>query len=298
VLALAFWLLQNLQQEYEIELFIPVRYTNMPEEMVSMNSYPQEIAVKVRDKGNVLINYSWLHSFNPVEVNMSEIRKEGSLLVTRRMIEASIARQLLSTTSLLGIEPQTITVEYAEIHNKEVPVQLDISVSLEPGYQFSGLMTIVPEKVHLYANNNALDTITSVKTVFSEIKNANQTREIKVRLQKITGVQMDPDEVTVTVPVEEFTEKRMMLVVKCSDLPEKYTLRTFPSSVEVVCNVPISRFRDLDETDFEIQIPFRDFEANQSSGKLQLYLTKQPLWITHPVINPDMIEFIIEQSRL
>ena len=109
---------------------------------------------------------------------------------------------------------------------------------------------------------------------------------------------MEPDEVTVTVPIEEFTEKRMTLAIKCSDLPEKFTLRTFPSTVEVVCNVPISRFRDLEEIDFEIQIPFLEFETNQSSGKMMMYLTKQPLWITQPVIIPDIIEFIIEQNRL
>jgi len=298
LLAFGFWLLQNLQQEYEIEIFVPVKYTNMPEEMVSMDDYPTEIVVKVRDKGNVLINYSWLHTLDPVEVNLSDIRKERNVLVTRRMIESGISKQLISTTSLLDIEPQTISITYMEMHNKEVPVQADISVSLDPGYQISGLMTIVPEKVNLYAESSLLDSITSINTVFSEIKQGNQTHTVKLKLEKIAGVYTEPDEVTVTVPIEEFTEKRMTLAIKCSDLPDNFTLRTFPSSVEVVCNVPISRFRDLEEIDFEIQIPFREFETNQSSGKLLLYLTKQPLWITQPVIIPDIIEFIIEQNRL
>ena len=298
LIALCFWLLQNLQQEYEIELFIPVKYKNTPEEMASTEHYPQEIVTKVRDRGNVLISYSLFRSFQPVEVNLNEIRKEGILVVSRRTIEAGISKQLLSTTSLLSIEPQTITVEYAEIKNKEVPVQIEVEVSLEPGYQISGLITVEPEKVHLYANNNKLDSITSVKTVYAEIKKAHQTKELKLRLQKIPGIQMEPDEVTVTVPIEEFTEKRMTLAVKCDGMPAHYAVRTFPSSVEVVYNVPISRFRDLAESDFEIQIPFQDFEANQSSGKLPLYLTKQPLWITQPVIIPDTIEFIIDRNSL
>ena len=297
LLALGFWLLQNLQQEYEIEIFIPVKYTNMPIEMRSTEHYPQEIVAKVRDKGNVLLNYTWLRSFHPVEVNLEDVRKEGHIQVSRRTIEAGISKQLLTTTSILNIEPQTLTIEYMELQHKDVPVEMDIAVSLEPGYQISGSMTVAPEKVRLYANSHTLDSITSVKTVYSEVKKVNQTQEIKLRLQQKAGVQMEPEEVTVTIPVEEFTEKRITLAVTCNDLPDHYVLRTFPSLIEVVCNVPISRFRELTESDVEIQIPYQEFEARQTAGKIPLYLTKQPLWIVHPVIIPDVIEFIIEQNN-
>ena len=296
LLAFGFWLLQNLQQEYEIEIFVPVKYKNMPEEMLSMENYPQEIVAKVRDKGNVLINYTWLRSFHPVEVNLGDIGKDGGIQVSKRTIEAVISKQLLTTTSLLNIEPQTITIEYAELQHKDVPVEIDMEVLLEPGYQIAGAMTVVPETVRLYTNSNIPDSITTVKTVYYELKKANQTKEVKLRLQKIVGVQMEPEEVTVTVPVEEFTEKRITLAVSCNDQPAHYVLRTFPSSVEVVCNVPISRFRELSDSDLEILIPFQEFEARQTEGKIPLYLTKQPLWITNPVIIPDAIEFIIEQK--
>jgi len=296
LLSLGFWLLQRLQQEYEIEIAVPVRYRNIPPEMELTEEYPQEVIAKLRDKGNILINYSWLHSFSPIEVNLIDIQKEGNYQVTRRTIEASISKHLISTTSLLSFEPETITIEYNVIQNKEVPVQADISVELEPGYQISGVITVAPEKVSIYATNNTLEFITSVKTVTTAIKKAKQTQEIKVRLQKIDNVRMNPDEVTITVPIEEFTEKRISVVIGCNDLPDNYILRSFPSTVEVVCNVPISRFRELEETDFEIQIPFEEFETNRTSGKLMVYLTKQPAWIANPAIIPSTIEFIIEQK--
>ena len=297
LLALSFWLLQNLQQEYEIEIFIPVQYNNMPKEMLSTTHYPQEIVAKVRDKGTVLLNYSWLRSFHPVEVNLEDVMKEKEIQISRRTIEASISKQLFTTTSLLNIEPQTLTIEYAELQHKDVPIEIDMEVSLEPGYYISGAMTVVPEKVRLYASNHTLDSITNVKTVYSEIKKVKQTQEIKLRLLQKDNVQMEPEEVTVTVPVEEFTEKRIIVPITCNDLPDHYVLRTIPVLVEVVCNVPISRFRELTESDLEIQIPFQEFEARQTAGKMPLYLTKQPLWVIHPVIVPDEIEFIIEQNK-
>jgi hypothetical protein len=51
----------------------------------------------------------------------------------------------------------------------------------------------------------------------------------------------------------------------------------------------------LSESDFEILIPFSEFEANLISGKLAVSLSKQPDWIARPSLNPDLIEFILEQ---
>jgi len=295
LLSLGFWFLLNLQQEYEVEISVPVKYRNIPPEMDLTEEFPQAIIAKLRDKGIILINYSWLHSFSPIEVNLTDIRKDGNYQVTKRTIETGISRHLISSTSLLEFEPETFTIEYKTIQYKDIPVQADISVLLEPGYQISGSITVNPEKVRIYADNNTLDLITNVKTVKTEIKKANETKKINVRLQKIDNARIDPDEVTVTIPVEEFTEKRMILAVGCNDLPENYIVRIFPSSVEVICNVPLSRFKELEDTDFEISIPFREFETRQSSGKLPVYLTKKPSWIAHTAIVPSTIEFIIEQ---
>jgi hypothetical protein len=295
LLSLGFWFLLQLQQEYEVEISVPVKYRNIPSEMDMTEEFPQEIIAKLRDKGIIILNYSWLHSFSPFEVNLNDIRKDGNYQVTKRAIEAGISKHLIATTSLLEFEPETFTIEYKTIQFKEVAVEADFTVSLEPGFQISDPITVVPEKVRIYADNNILDLVSNVKTVHTELKKTNETKNIKVKLQKIPNVRIDPDEVTVTVPVEEFTERRMMLAVGCSDLPENYIVRIFPSIVEVICNVPLSRFRGLEDTDFEISIPFEEFETHKSSGKLPVYLTKKPSWIAHTAIVPSSIEFIIEQ---
>ena len=70
LLSLGFWLLQSLQQEYEIEISIPVRYKNIPPDISFTETPPQEIIAKVKDKGSVLLNYSFGRSFAPIETNM------------------------------------------------------------------------------------------------------------------------------------------------------------------------------------------------------------------------------------
>ena len=99
-----------------------------------------------------------------------------------------------------------------------------------------------------------------------------------------------------TIPVEEFTEKRLTLHIRCDSVPAGYALRMFPNTAEAVCNVPLSHFKELCEDRLDILIPFREFEAHREDGKITLRLTKKPDWLTDYDLNPDAIEFILEEQ--
>lgn len=298
LLSSGLWCLQSLQQEYEIEIEIPIKYKNIPSDMTLAGNNPTMIIAKIRDKGTVLLNYSWLRTFAPIEINMKEVRSENDQTgtVSRRIIESNISKQLIASTSIIGFEPQSIQVEYTELKSKELPVQPDITLSMKPGFQLAGEIRSVPEKIQVYASNTILDSLSVLKTIHREIKDADKELEITLQVQEIEGVKMEPDKVKIIIPIEEFTEKRFILPVICTDVPDNYTLRLFQSAIEVTCNIPISRFKDVTENDFEIQIPFREFEENQSAGELSIRLTKKPEWISDPTLNPNLIEFIIEQQ--
>ncbi|MDR3267719.1 MAG: YbbR-like domain-containing protein [Tannerella sp.] len=298
LLSAGFWYLQSLQQDFEMEIVLPVKYKNVPADMILSENNPEVVVFKVKDKGLALLNYSWLYTFAPLEVNLKSLRenRKQEIRVTEKTIESNISKQLIASTSLLGFEPQSFQVQYVELLNKELPVIADVSVSPDPGFQISGSITVTPARVHVYASSAILDTLSALKTESVELKKVNQTKEITLRLQKIAGVQIDEDKVKVLVPIEEFTEKRLTVPVLCKDLPESYTLHTFPASIDVLCNIPMSRFKELTESDFEIQIPFREFEANRVSGKVAVCLSKQPDWIAPPTLSPDTVEFILEQN--
>ena len=79
LLAFGFWLLQSLQQEYEIDIRIPVKYKNVPPDISFTETPPEAITVKVKDKGSVLLNYSFGRSFAPIEANMkTQSEKSGN----------------------------------------------------------------------------------------------------------------------------------------------------------------------------------------------------------------------------
>lgn len=145
LLAFGFWLLQSLQQEYEIDIKIPVKYKNVPPDISFTETPPEAITVKVKDKGSVLLNYSFGRSFAPIEANMkAQPEKAGKLVISRKDIESDIKKHLIATTSLLSFEPQYIDAAYSKRIKKEIPAVFEGTVQTNAGFKVSGDISINP----------------------------------------------------------------------------------------------------------------------------------------------------------
>jgi hypothetical protein len=299
LLSLALWCLQALQDDYEIEIVLPIKYDYLPPNMEASADSPKEVVAKVRDKGMVLLKYLWTRSFSPLEIDVRTLPREANtseLTVTRRILEAGIMKRLNSSTYLLSFEPSSIRMTYNKLDNREIVVEADLTLETEAGFQLSDRVIITPAKVRVYADRAKLDSIQAVRTAPIRLTGLSRTKTLTVRLAKINGVRFEPQSVKVTVPVEEFTERRLTLSIHCDSVPAGYALRMFPNTAEAVCNVPLSHFKELSEDRLDILIPFREFEAHREEGKITLRLTKKPDWLTDYDLNPDAIEFILEEQ--
>lgn len=296
LLALGFWLLQSLQQEYEIEINIPVRYKNVSPEIAFTDTVPSNVTVHVKDKGSVLLNYSFGRRFAPIDADMKNVnKKNGTFHISRKVIESDILKQLISTTSLISFEPQQIDISYSKSVQKKIPVAFNGEIHINAGFQQSGEIIISPSVVNAYASDVILDSLTAIQTVYTEIKDGDKTVTRNIPLQKIPGVNYDPSTVTVTIPIEEYTDKTLDIPVSCKGIPSHYTLRMFPAVIKVTCSVPLSRFKELSADQFSIEIPFANLEQNMS-GTLPIELSVKPDWIRNATLFPDKIEFILEQN--
>ncbi|HRG13632.1 MAG TPA: YbbR-like domain-containing protein, partial [Macellibacteroides fermentans] len=148
----------------------------------------------------------------------------------------------------------------------------------------------------VYAGEEILDSLITVQTVNTKIEKARKTFTRTFNLLPVKGARFEPEQVTITFPIEEYTEKTLNIPIQCKTLPQNLTLRTFPSMVQVTCNVPLSRFNQLKESDFAAEINYSDLEQN-ISGTVSIKLTKKPNWIQSPTVHPDKIEFILEQNN-
>lgn len=297
LLSFGFWYLQSLQQDYEIEKTIPIRYKNVPQEIAFADTVPQEIVLRIRDKGSVLLNYTFGKTFNAIEINMKDMPVDkGTVVLERKDIESDIYKQLIASTALISYEPAQIHVTYSKRMEKDLPVVFNGNIRYEPGYHLAGDMQITPAYIRVYAAKSVLDTLKSIQTSFVDIKKANKTFTRAVALQKKEGVAYNPETVTLTIPIEQYTEKTLDVPVVVTQIPHDYTVRLFPATVQVTSSIPLSRYKDLETDQFEIRIPFSELEQNLT-GILPISLTRQPDWTHSSTLSSDRVEFILEQDR-
>lgn len=297
LLSFGFWYLQSLQQDYEIERTIPIRYKNIPHEIAFADTVPNKIVIRIRDKGSVLLNYSFGRTFNPIEINMKDMPVDkGTVVLERKDIESDIYKQLMTSTVLTSYEPDQIHVTYTKRIEKDLPVVFNGNIQYEPGFHSSGEMQITPAYVQVYAAKSVLDTLTAISTTYTDIKKANKSFTRALPLQKIEGVAYNPESITITIPIEQYAEKTLDVPVVITQIPNDYTVRLFPPTVQVISSLPLSRYKDLEADQFEIRIPFFELEQNLT-GILPLSLTKRPDWVRSSTLSQEKIEFILEQQR-
>lgn len=295
LLSLGFWILQSMNEEYETEISIPVRYKDIPADIAFAQSPPEKISVSIKDKGNVLLNYSIGRSFSPIEVVYSDARnKDGVIVVSNQEIEGQIQKQLFSTTVLNNFTPTSIEVKTNVRKQKKVPVRFVGSILPYDGYGVSDKITISPASISIFSTQSVLDSIDEVRTTNLVVKNAKKTVSRNLALENISGVTLEQLTVTATIPIEEFTEKTLDIPVVCTGIPHNFIVRTFPPSVKVNCNIPLSKYQSLTEDNFSIRIKFEDLEQHLT-GSIPIELEKKPDWIQKYSMIPDKIEFIIEQ---
>jgi hypothetical protein len=297
LLSFTFWVLQSMQEEYEIQLQIPISYKDMPSDMAFVRTPPAAITARVRDKGSVLLNYTLGQKRASITLSMRDTSvPNNTLLLSAKDIEGILMKQLIPTTNLLSFAPEQIEIPYSKLKSKKLPVSFDGDIHTEPGFLVSGDIVITPSMTEVFAPDVVLETLTSIQTVYTEIDKGNRTLTLKLKLRKTDGATFDPDKVSVTIPIEEFTQKTLELPVVCRDIPQGYAIRMFPSTVKVTCNVPLSLFKDLSESDFLLETVVANPEQN-ASGMIPVRLTKIPPQADRVSLSQDSIEFILEQSR-
>ena len=296
LLSFGFWLLQTLQQDYERRIELPLRYKNVPSEWVLSGSNPQKISLLLKDKGTTMMYYIWKANIDPVDISITGLPRlsDSSLGISGSILETAISKQLITSTSIISFEPREIVLQYDSLDSRLVKVVENVNVTTKQGFQISDSIKISYPEVRIFGSRSVLYALDEVKTKQVELTNLSKTKEVTAHLDLPEGVKSEYEAVKLTIPIEEFTEKRLHLPVLCLDIPENYAIRLFPSNVEVVCNIPVSRFRELTTEKLAIVIPFKDFEDFRNSGKISVRLTEKPSWVTSYEVSPNELEFIIE----
>lgn len=294
----AFWLLQSLNETFDVELKVPLELENVPSDVVITSDLPSDLNVMVRDKGTVLVRYIYGTEQVPVRVDYKDYDKgnaSGRVSVTLLDVQKKVQAQLLSSTRIVSLKPDTLEFFFNKGARKKVPVKLAGVVETSPEYYLQRV-EFTPDSVEVLAPSAILDTITEAfitPVYFSDLSANEKTISM---LRPVRGAKFIPDQVEMNVTIDLYTEKTVEVPVFGVNFPGSKDLRTFPSKVKVTFRVGMSRFKEITADDFVLAVTYEELMKNRSP-KIQLHLKSMPSGVSNVRIDPSEVDYLIEQVQ-
>ena len=204
-----FWLQLTLNDTYEREYMVPVKLTNVPQNVVLTSEEEDTVKVTLKDKGFQLLSYMFSRDIHTISVNFKQFaRNNGRGVIAQAELQKAVYQQLSPSTKIVAVKPERVEFYYNYGLHKRVPVKWTGHVQPEVT-NFISQVGYLPDSVDVYATEDKLDSISVVTTEALNITNFRDTLTVRASLSKIKGVKTVPNKVTVTFYTDVLTEENM-----------------------------------------------------------------------------------------
>lgn len=293
-----FWLLQTLQEEYETEIHIPLSLSHVPTGVVITSELPSEVTVTVKDRGTTLLGYWASDDERKIDVDFSAHDlgvSSDHILLSHSEVQKLTLRQLLPSTRVLGIRPDTIDYYYTRGIQKRVPVVFRGHVEVAPLYYLAHLK-VSPDTVTVWGSEQLLDSLTILPTVVTNISDLSESLERKIAVAVPRGMKAIPSEVTLSADVDVYTEKQVKVPIIGTNFPAGYALRTFPASATITFRVGSKDYKNITSDNFVLTATYEELLESPDS-MLTLRLRSVPDGVSQVRITPAAVQYLIEQNQ-
>lgn len=207
VIAATLWFLQALENEHTTIVEHPVRYTNMPTELITLNPLPQKISLELKGLGFSILWHNWDISKTPLVIDLSRLRSisgrvnggfEEFLPMGQFYNDFSIH---LKELELVTIRPDTLVFRFALKKSRRIKVVPAFDKDSGPGLIPDSLIKVNPESVVVEGPDLFVDTIHLIRTSPIKINRQGVSFSRSVELENVHKmVNITPDKVIVSFP--------------------------------------------------------------------------------------------------
>lgn len=303
VLSFIFWYLNGLSKEIENSVKYPVRYINPPRDKVLVGTLPSRLELQLKGPGYSILKLRLSGSRAPVVIDMSRINYNSPLrqesdeyYVLTNNLKDNFARQLRADYEILSISPDTLLFQFDRVGTKKVPVIADVNVVTEKEFFVNGEIAVNPDSVFISGPYPVIDTVMHVKTRPRRYANINQPFTRTLQLAGSKDYVISERRVEISVPVEQYTEAKLMLPVKLINRPDSIDVKMFPDEVDVRILVAVSDYNRVFESGIQAHVDFMAINP-EASDKLPVSIINVPLWVHSLRYSPQELDYIIENRR-
>lgn len=172
VLALVLWFFASLNDNYNINIEVPINYT-LPSNRAFENELPKTATYQFSGNGWSLFNLKYFNSAKKCNLNLYKYYSQSDeVLITRDILLKSL--EYTGNASAKEVYPDKLNIKLGFNSEKYVKVHSKVKIKPNDNFILVGEQTIIPQYVTIYGNTKILDTLKAWNTddlTFKNIKN-------------------------------------------------------------------------------------------------------------------------------
>lgn len=290
-----FWCVQELDDDFSTDVTLPLKLTDVPENVLITTQLPQSATLTLHGKGVDLLPFMLRSRLDTLSITYSASaanRPTGRIDITLSQMQQILKGRLPNNVIIQSMTPDTLAYHYNQGLHRRLPVLLNGTIEPNQQYTITG-NTFYPDSVDVYAPHAMLDTMVAIYTAPISLTHLSKSTSQRVPLASLPGMKAQPDSVTMRTDVDILTRQSITVPVIGLNFPADKTLRTFPSTVRINYLATDKQQQTIDQSQFVVGITYEEL-LNVSSGKFRPRLTGKPEQVSGTLIDPVEVDFLIE----
>ena len=294
VLAFILWLVVSLQENYQVDITLPVQITGIPDEIDISPSAFSELTLHV-GAGGLNVMGEWLRpQKDTIAIGYEQRFARGYLLPQNHLGDI---RNMINPIQLLRIvEPDTFFFQVEKKTTKMVPLRSHVELNLKSGFLMESLPTLEPDSVRLAGPSHVLDTLTEWYTEAMRTPRLSERTSLRIPvLDTSLLVSVHPKSTQLTVHPEPYTQTQLNIRVEIFDIPPDTDVRLVDQSVSVACLVPVHEYESIVSQEFAFRQSFKTL--THEVPFIIPKFTFLPEYVKILSYQPDRIEYVIVKNQ-
>jgi YbbR domain-containing protein len=288
------WLFTALSNTYKFPVKQIISYKNLPQKRAFYPLQGDTVNAIVQGTGWQMLFSKVDYNNKPINVDIHTLETKNFVVISQQLKQINAKKDF--SHEIITVNPDTLFFDFSNRIIKRVPVEVVSDIKYQKQYAQSNDIFIKPRYVTISGPAEVLAGIKTWKTDSVKLKNVNDDFSGRVALQKPKegNLAIIPRGVTVTIPVDEYTEKTLEIPVKVINNQRYYDVRVFPQKVKVTFTTSLTDYPEMNEDDFEA-VADLDLWRHNGYNTLPVKVTRMPSYSRVTKIEPQVIDFIIKR---
>ncbi|WP_394907221.1 CdaR family protein [uncultured Mesonia sp.] len=290
--SLCTWLLIQFSKTYTQEFNLKVIFENLPKDKL-VEEREKTVEIRVQTTGFRLF---WIGFKNlSLRQDASNLPEEKNyLLYNTRYFKKDIAKELGLDIDNVEFLTPSIKLPFSLKTIRELPINPRIKIEYARGYGAYNPLVVFPEKVKVSGPDHLLIDIDHINTQELSLENLDKTTQGKVQLEKPhEEIILYQETTTYKAFAEKFTEGRVEVPIQIINKPQKGELSIFPKKIEVIYQVSLRNFDQVNTQDFQVICDYAKIGENDNF--MIAKLKQKPEQVTHVRLSLNKVNFVIKK---